>query len=395
VRPARLLLRTAAEERPVHSVLIVGCGFVADLYMRSLKRHPEISVGGVFDIDAARLAAFTRYWSVPAAPSYDALLAARSAPRPLVLNLANPRAHFEVTRRALDAGFDVYSEKPLAMTLEEAKDLAALAGERGLILASAPCSFLSEAAQTLIASIQSGRIGAPKLVYAELDDGYIPDAPYSKWASESGAPWPARDEFEVGCTLEHAGYALSWLMAAFGPIARIAAASAILVPEKLPAASAPDFSSGVLFFANGVVARLTCSILAPHDHQLQVIGSKGRLVVADCWNNGAAVRLKRRMTLRRRLIESPIGERVRLQGASHPKVGRWGSASMNFALGPAEILAARAEGRRSRMEADFALHLTEATLALQESGAGVVRAMATTFTPPEPMPWAVLAGTRE
>lgn len=63
---------------------------------------------------------------------------------------------------------------------------------------------------------------------------------------------------------------------------------------------------------------------------------------------------------------------------------------MNFALGPAELLASLAEGRQPRMSADFALHLNEVTLAIQNSRdeAGVQH-MRTRCAPLEPMPWAV------
>ena len=37
---------------------IVGTGFVADLYMRSLKTFPNIAVAAAFDIDGKRLQAF-------------------------------------------------------------------------------------------------------------------------------------------------------------------------------------------------------------------------------------------------------------------------------------------------------------------------------------------------
>ncbi|MEO1136118.1 MAG: hypothetical protein AAFW68_05840 [Pseudomonadota bacterium] len=46
------------------TVVIVGTGFVADLYMRSLKTFPAIKVAGAFDIDAARLKTFCEYWNV-------------------------------------------------------------------------------------------------------------------------------------------------------------------------------------------------------------------------------------------------------------------------------------------------------------------------------------------
>src|SRR4051812_30318926 len=193
---------------------IVGTGFVADLYMRSLKTFPHIAVVAAYDRDAGRLQAFCRHWGVPAVASMDDLLAAPGLE--LVLNLTNPGSHFDVSRACLEAGHHVYSEKPLATDMDDARRLVELARERALMITSAPCSLLGEAAQTLWASVRRQDAGKPLLVYAELDDDYVPSAPFRKWVSESGAPWPWRDEFEVGCTVEHAGYYLSWLIAMFG-----------------------------------------------------------------------------------------------------------------------------------------------------------------------------------
>ena len=322
-------------------------------------------------------------------PSLQAMLAGGPDSPDLVLNLTNPGAHFEVSRQCLDAGKHVYSEKPLATNMEDARALCALAESKGLMLASAPCSVLCEAAQTLWMALRRKEIGAIRLVYAELDDDFVPQAPYRKWLSESGAPWPFRDEFTVGCTLEHAGYYLTWLMAMFGTVEKVVAASANLVPEKLgdDVATAPDFSCGTLFFKSGVVARLTCSIVAPHNHGIRIIGDRGLLEVNQAWNNEAAVRVRRRFVFRRKLMNSPIARRIKINGATHPKVKRWGAAAMNFALGPAELLAALKESRPSRLSAGFALHLNEVTLALQ-SGSGV-HAIQTSCPAMEPMAWAL------
>ena len=193
-------------------------------------------------------------------------------------------------------------------------------------------------------------------------------APYAAWRSKSGAPWPFQDEFQVGCTLEHAGYYLSWLIAMFGPVERFIATSAVLIPNKFNdnASSAPDFSCAGLFFRSGMVARLTCSIVAPHNHSLRIVGDGGILEVDESWNNDAAVRVRKRYAFRRRLINGPFPSRVRLRGPTHPKVKRWGAAAMNFALGPAELLAAINEGRPCRMSAELALHLNEVSLAIQD-----------------------------
>lgn len=369
-------------------IAIVGTGFVADLYAASLRTFPAIQVVACWDIDAARLQRFCTHWSLPAAENFHALLAADPE---IVLNLTNPHAHHAVSKACLAAGRHVYSEKPLAMTMDEADELLALARERGLQIASAPASMLSEAAQAAWHAVAAGRIGTPRLTYAELDDDFISQAPVRKWHSASGAPWPVEDELAVGCTLEHAGYYLTWLMMMFGPVASIVSASAQVtdVSHLTDGPVAPDYSCATLFFESGMVARLTCSIVAPHDHRLRIIGDGGAIELHDCWNNRGAVKLRRRRVIRRRLINGPVAWRVRpLPAMRHPAVERRGAAAMNFALGPAEMLAAIADGRPSRLSGDFALHLTEVSLAIQAAGrdSGAIP-MRTRFAPVAPIDW--------
>jgi len=369
---------------------IIGTGFVADLYMRSLRTFPEFKIVAATDVNRVRLSQFCAHWKIREVPSLSEMLNIGGDDSPtLILNLTNPSSHFEVSRACLLAGKHVYSEKPLATNMDDAHALCAIAESKGLLLASAPCSILGEAAQTLWLALRRNEIGKVRLVYAELDDDFVSRAPYRKWISESGAPWPFRDEFTVGCTLEHAGYYLTWLMAMFGTIETVIASSANLIVDKLGngVPTAPDFSCATLAFRSGIVARLTCSIIAPHNHGIRVIGDTGVLEVGEAWDNDAPVRVRRRVIVRRGLMNSPIAKRVKIKGATHPKVARWGAAAMNFALGPAEMLAALNESRPSRVSAGFALHLNEVTLAIQ-SGNGV-HEIRTTCPPMEPMPWAL------
>ncbi len=369
-------------------VCLLGCGFVADLYMRSLAAMDGIEVVGVFDLNTDRLTTFCSFWNVPHKSSFEALLA--DTPGALIVNLTNPSAHFETSKACLLAGRHVYSEKPLAMTVEDAKSLHALATEKGLMLASAPCSSLGEAAQTFGHALRTNIAGTPRAIYAELDDGFIPQAAYRKWLSESGAPWPFEDEFQVGCTLEHAGYYLGWLISWFGSVRTVVAASAETIPEKEGNGPfAPDLSIATLFFENGPVTRLTCSIVAPHDHSIRITGDKGVLSCKAAWDNSAKVSFAKRMTVRRRLMENPFPKRIKLAQPTHPKVKRWGAAAMNFMLGPAEVLDALQTGRPCRLSNDFALHMTEVTLAIQNAGEhSGAQKMTTNCQPMEPMPWA-------
>src|SRR5262249_23552298 len=123
------------------------CGFIAESYASALPHHPELAMVGAWDPDSAKLEAFAMRWGGRRYASEADLMSDSSID--LVLNLTNPRSHADVTRAALKAGKHVYSEKPLGMTGEEASELVALSRASGLMLASAPCSVLSETAQTM------------------------------------------------------------------------------------------------------------------------------------------------------------------------------------------------------------------------------------------------------
>ena len=63
----------------------------------------------------------------------------------LVVNLTPVPAHYDIIKTALANGKHVYTEKVITDDLEKAKELLALAREKGLYLASAPDSFLGSA----------------------------------------------------------------------------------------------------------------------------------------------------------------------------------------------------------------------------------------------------------
>lgn len=372
-------------------IAIIGCGFVADYYLNTLPLHPELELTGVADLDEVRLKQFADHHQVRTYPSTEALLADESVQ--IVLNLTNPRNHYEISKACLEAGKHVYSEKPLAMAIPEAKELVALAAERGLHISSAPCSLLGETAQTVWKALRNNVVGKVRLVYAEMDDGLVHKMPYQQWISESGKPWPYKDEFEVGCTLEHAGYYVNWLTAFFGPAVSVTAFSSCLVPDKetdmaLEPPHTPDFSVACILFESGVVARLTCSIVAPHDHELKIIGDDGVLSIHDCWNYGDAVKVQKMIRIRRKVLMNPFKQKIPLV-RKPVKLKTKGAQQMDFCRGVAEMAAAITDQRPSRMAADISLHNNELAIAIQDSlETGGYYKMTTTFVPVIPMDWA-------
>ena len=86
----------------------------------------------------------------------------------IVLNLTPVCAHARVSHACLLAGKHVWSEKPLAETVEEAQALVELARARGLHLGASPLTFWGEAQQTLARHLAAGLIGRP--CFAQVDN---------------------------------------------------------------------------------------------------------------------------------------------------------------------------------------------------------------------------------
>lgn len=378
-------------------IAYVGCGFVADFYHICLANaEDQLELQGVYDIDPDRLHQFASHHGLKRYGSFEELLCDETVS--IVLNLTNPHAHYEVSKACLNAGKHVYSEKPLAMDVDQAADLVRIAQAEGLEIAAAPSSMLSGPAQTLWRAVRQGRVGRPRLVYAELDDGMIHRRGFENWRSISGAPWPAKDEFEVGCTVEHAGYAVSWLVAIFGPVRRIRSFSSLLISDKGPSTppnyTTPDMSVGCLLFDDGVVARVTNSIIAPHDHAIRVFGEEGELRVSELWNFSASVTFRPVLESRvERFVERKTGlQRVRTVPPArreNPKTPPNG-ANMDFMRGVAEMAEALAKGQRPRLAGEFALHITEVALALQHPETfGPDYIVKSSFKDLSPLDWAL------
>lgn len=366
-------------------IALVGTGFVADYYMTTLANHPALSLAGAWDRDGARLDAFRRFHDVPIYADLDALLADPAVG--IVVNLTTPESHYEISSRALAAGKHVYCEKPLAMSLAEAEALVAQAQDDGLTLATAPANGLSDAHRLVEDMLRTGRIGTPRLVYAAMEDGPVFRDRWASWRSRSGAPWPGLHEFAIGCTLEHAGYALSWLVTLFGPVESLTAFAAVTFPDKGPGteriAMAPDFSVGCLNFQSGVVARLTNGLAAPRDRSLQIFAEKGSLTVRDLWDNRSIVHVEEAdapRPLPGRLLtraEAKLGRALpwkptpgrRLSYPAEP-AGRALPAfpsQIDFMRGVADQAAAIARGEAPRFSGALALHITELALALNNA----------------------------
>jgi predicted dehydrogenase len=102
-----------------HRVGIVGLGVISRAYLDTLGNHPAVRVTAVADLDTTRSAAVAAEFPGAEAVSVERLLG--GADVDTVLNLTVPAVHAEIALRAIDAGKNVFVEKPLAVTFPDGR----------------------------------------------------------------------------------------------------------------------------------------------------------------------------------------------------------------------------------------------------------------------------------
>ena len=144
-------------------VVVAGCGGIAPAWLGAARTREDVAIVAMADPlqDRAEALASRFDLACPLFTSLEAALAAQEAD--LVFNLTAPAAHHEVTLTALAAGCHVFSEKPLAASMEEAIELAEAAERAGRALSVMQNRRYSPSIRSMRDALRSGVIGTPGL----------------------------------------------------------------------------------------------------------------------------------------------------------------------------------------------------------------------------------------
>src|SRR6516162_83366 len=108
---------------------VVGCGNISAAYLTAARKFPILEIVALADANTAAAEARSVEFGFPAF-SVEGLLANPAIE--IVLNLTVPKAHVEVGLKAIAAGKHVHSEKPLGITVTEARKLIDAAAAKNL-----------------------------------------------------------------------------------------------------------------------------------------------------------------------------------------------------------------------------------------------------------------------
>jgi predicted dehydrogenase len=256
---------------------VIGCGNVSRQYLPNGPRLDGLRYVACADADpAAAERAAAEYGLEACTP--DALL--RRPDVDVVLCLTPPDWHADVALDAIAAGKHVYTEKPLATSVERAREVLDAAAAAGVLVGCAPDTFLGAGIQTLKAALSRGAIGTPALVQIRMLA-----RPPEVWH-----PSPAFLYADLaGPLLDLGPYAVATAVELVGPVRRVTALAA-RPRESGRTLAGTDFAiaeptrvGAVLEHDDGVLTTLvaTFDADAPARHGVEVSGSEGTLVGGD------------------------------------------------------------------------------------------------------------------
>jgi predicted dehydrogenase len=365
------------------NIAIVGCGSIAGPYAKTLRPYSQLKLLGATSRTLKRAEDFVATFGGKVYPSLEAILADDAVD--LVINLTIHHAHVDVITQCLNAGKDVYSEKPIALTSEEAWELVALAEEKGRRFGCAPITMLGEAQQTAWKAIREGMLGTVRVAYAEVNWGRV-----EVW-HPSPAPF-----YDVGPLFDVAVYPLTILTTIFGPARSVTAFGKVLYPDRVSKdgvpfhITTPDFSIAAIEFAHGVVARLTTNFYVGfHSKQrgIEFHGDKGSLYLSNWHDFNGMVEYADFASL------PPAGDPYKpIPFVKEPYAGKTGDplSNVEWSRGILDMAEAMQENRHQRITAAQAAHVVDIVRGIQEASREGRRVEITSkFPQPTPMEWAI------
>lgn len=251
---------------------IIGCGWIAEKMAITLQGMENVQAYAIASRDILKARNFAKQWNFTHAyGSYEEMLDDEGVD---LVYIATPHSHhYDHTRLSLLKGKPVLCEKSFTANAKQAEALIQLAKEKNLFLTEAIWTRYMPLSQTIRELIDSGVIGQPILLTANL--GY----PNYDWERMH------KPELAGGALLDLGVYTLNFAAMAFGTDIIKTTSTCIKSATGIDAQN-----SITLEYADGKMAVLNSSLLAKSDRQGIISGDKGFMIVENI-NNPQQVRV--------------------------------------------------------------------------------------------------------
>jgi predicted dehydrogenase len=274
-------------------IAVVGCGDIAEFqYMAQIPRIEKAEVAACCDVRKERTDLFQKKFGIKNAYSdTDELFAKEDFD--IMMNLTAIPFHYSLNLKALQAGKHLYSQKPIALTVQDANELIGAAKKSGVKFSASPVHMLRPIMRETKRLIDSGVIGKVTLVRTVTGHGGPEYFQYREndpsWFYESGA----------GALYDVGVHALQWVTGLLGPAKEVSCTAAVSSPNRVVRSGTFDgkiIKSNKLFdnylihlnFGNGTLADVVTGFCmkASTCSELEIYGEKGSIIFSRGMESG-------------------------------------------------------------------------------------------------------------
>lgn len=205
---------------------------------------------------------------------YETLLADADIDAVYIATPHTPHAEWAI--RAVRAGKHVLVEKPMALSAFDADVIFHEAKKAGVFVGEAYMYLFHPQTARLVELVKQGVIGDVRIIRSSFGFDMGGFRPEHRLFS---------NDLAGGGILDVGGYPVSMVRLIAGASIQKPFAEPVIVSgaAHLGQSGVDEWASAVLRFENGIVAEVSCSIMAQQDNTLRIIGSKGRIEVKDFW----------------------------------------------------------------------------------------------------------------
>lgn len=151
----------------IFKIGILGSGVISRTYLSDIKAfYKNLEVIACADIDVELSQKLASEFGIKKAYTTEELL--NDDEVEIVINLTPPQFHVELGKQIIMAGKHLFSEKPFAPNLKDAKEVLELADAKGVKVGCAPDTFLASGLQSLRYYLDANLIGKPFFVTANM-----------------------------------------------------------------------------------------------------------------------------------------------------------------------------------------------------------------------------------
>jgi predicted dehydrogenase len=242
---------------------LVGLGRWARVLARAAARSDKLKITACFTRTAEKRAAFAAETGIPAVADLATMLH-DPAIKGVILTVPNEQ-HLSVAREVAHAGKHVYTEKPIASTLEDGLAIEALEQEFGVTVTVGHSARLMAGIRRIRAAIDAGELGRVAFMEANFSNERALELTPQTWRwYKSRAPGGPLSQLAI-----HQFDVLHYLG---GEVVEVSSMASKLSPVG---AEVDDQSMTLCRFADGKIGYVGSCWTSPGIFALRVFGSKG------------------------------------------------------------------------------------------------------------------------